>query len=89
VLPAAQTLDLYFHEWIGNPEPMLKEIYRVAELPLDDQTLQAMRSVAADGEGAKGKLVHDLERDFGVSASSIRENFGFYFDRFPVRVDVT
>ncbi len=88
VLPAAQTLDLYFHDWISKPEPVLQEIYRLAGLGLDDRTLEAMRGVAAEGGSANGKLVYNLERDFGVSAQALREKFGFYFDRFPVRVEV-
>ena len=88
ILPAAQTVDLYFHDWIGNPEPVLQKIYRLAGLELDQPTLEAMRGVAAEGSSANGKLVYDLERDFGVSAQTLREKFGFYFDRFPVRVEV-
>ncbi len=87
-LPPAQTLDLFFHDWIGNPEPVLHKIYQLAGLELDAQTLQAMRGVGGEGEGANGKLVYDLKRDFGISAQTLREKFGFYFDRFPVRAEV-
>jgi hypothetical protein len=88
VLPAAQTLDLYFHEWIREPEPVLREIYRLAGLSLDEQTLRTMRGAAVEGSGANGKLVYNLQRDFGITAQALRERFGFYFDRFPVRMEV-
>jgi hypothetical protein len=88
VLPAARTLDLYFHEWISHPEPVLREIYRLGGLPLNEQTLQTMRGAVVEGSNANGKLVYNLQRDFGISAEAIRERFGFYFDRFPVRMEM-
>src|SRR3546814_20999299 len=39
VLPEAQTIDVYFHEWIKNPDTILREIYKRADLPLTDQPL--------------------------------------------------
>jgi len=35
--------------------------------------------------GRDGQVIYDLQRDFGVSADDVRAEFGFYFDRFPVR----
>src|SRR3546814_10817424 len=31
VLPEAQTIDVYFHEWIKNPDTILREIYKRAD----------------------------------------------------------
>jgi hypothetical protein len=88
-LPADRTLDVYFDEWIGNPDAVLREIYRRAELPITDAQLRQMHASSAEHhQRSSEKLVYDLERDFGVTASELRARFGFYFDRFPVRAEV-
>lgn len=89
VLPPKQTVDVYFHDWIKNPDSVLKEIYRVADIPLTDAALADLHAYLDEhGEQSKGKIVYNLERDFNVSAEELRKPFGFYFDRFPVQVEV-
>ena len=89
ILPPEQTLDVYFHEWIRDPDPIVQEIYRKADIPLTPAALAAMHSYLAEhGEQKKGKIVYNLERDFAVTAEEVRRNFAFYFDRFPVQKEV-
>src|SRR3546814_2629789 len=88
-LPEAQTIDVYFHEWIKNPDTILREIYKRADLPLTDQTLGELHAYLAAHETAKqGKIVYNLERDFSLTADDIRKHFDFYFERFPVQMEV-
>lgn len=89
VLPPEQTIDVYFHEWIRDPDPILREIYRMADIPLTDEALAELHAYLAEhGEPKQGKIVYDLERDFGLTADEVRASFGFYFDRFPVQKEV-
>lgn len=89
ILPSGQTIDIYFHDWIKNPDPILREIYRKADMELTDATLARLHAYLAEhGEQKKGKIVYDLERDFAITADEIRRNFDFYFNRFPVEVEV-
>ena len=44
--------------------------------------------LAEHGEQSKGKIVYDLERDFHVTGEELRRPFAFYFERFPVQVEV-
>lgn len=88
-LPPAQTIDVYFHEWIKNPDAILHEIYRKAGITLDDATLATLHAYHADHDPAvKGRVVFNLERDFAITADEIRRDFQFYFDRFPVEREV-
>ncbi len=88
-LPPAQTIDVYFHEWIKNPDAILHEIYRKAGITLDDATLATLHAYHADHDPAvKGRVVFNLERDFAITADKIRQDFQFYFDRFPVEREV-
>ncbi len=89
VLPPEQTIDVYFHEWIKDPNPILREIYAKAGIPLDATTLATLHQYHADNDpGVKGRVVFNLERDFGITAEDIRSQFQFYFDRFPVQREV-
>jgi hypothetical protein len=89
VLPASQTVDVYFHEWIKDPDPILKQIYKVADLPLTDAALAELHSYLAAHETAQTKkIVYNLKRDFGVDAADIRKNFDFYFERFRAKPEV-
>lgn len=89
ILPPEQSIDVYFHEWIKNPDPILHEIYAKADLSLDEQTLATLHKYHADHDpAAKGRVVFNLERDFGLTAQDIRSQFQFYFDRFPVEQEV-
>lgn len=89
VLPADQTIDVYFDEWTKAPDRILKEIYRIAGVELTDEALAELHRYHAEhGEQSKGKIVYDLERDFLVTAEELRRPFGFYFDRFDVTVEV-
>jgi hypothetical protein len=90
LLPPEQTVDVYFHQWIKNPDAILGEIYAKAGLALDADTLATLHQYHADHDpGVKGRVVFDLERDFGITADDIRQQFQFYFDRFPVEREVT
>jgi hypothetical protein len=89
-LPPEQTVDVYFHQWIKDPDAILSEIYRKADLPLDAGTLATLHKYHADNDpGVKGRVVFNLERDFDITAEEIRSDFQFYFDRFRVQVEVS
>jgi hypothetical protein len=89
LLPPEQTVDVFFHEWIKNPDAVLRNIYEKAGLQLDGETLAALHKYhAAHDPDVKGRVSFNLERDFGVSADELRGPFAFYFERFPVQPEV-
>ena len=89
ILPSEQTIDVYFHQWIKDPDTILRDIYRLADIPLTEATLAELHAyLAAHDSGHKDKIAYNLERDFGITADSIRSRFAFYFERFPVEAEV-
>jgi hypothetical protein len=89
LLPSARTIDVLFHEFMADDFATVERIYEVAGLPMTD----AARAQIADHlrehpRGKEGQVVYDLRRDFGADPAAVRDRFGFYFERFPVKVEV-
>ena len=87
-VPAGQTLDIYFHEYMADQERVVREVYAMAELPFrkdDEARLDAF--LKANRRGAKGKVEYDLIGQFGADIDALRKRFAFYYDRFPVKLE--
>jgi hypothetical protein len=88
-LDPKQSHDIYFHELMADPLGTLKRIYTAAGAPFDQETRAALReAIDVNRRGKHGQLIYDLREDFGLEPAKIRERFGFYFERFPVRIEV-
>lgn len=88
-LPSDRTIDIGFHELMADDIAAVERIYEVADLPM---TNEAARQIAdyrtAHPRGKQGQVIYDLRKDFGVEPTTLREDFGFYLDRFEVRSEV-
>jgi len=83
------SVDSPFHVFMADPLGMLERVYAAARLPLTPQArAQLDRYVAEHPRGREGQVVYDLRKDFGVDPTALRERYRFYFDRFPVEVEV-
>lgn len=88
-VPDAQVLDVYFEQLMTDPMSVVEAIYRKAGLPQTHEVRRVMETfLTANPRGKHGQIVYQLERDFGVTAAMIRRKFRFYYDRFPVKVEV-
>jgi hypothetical protein len=88
-LDPAQSYDLYFHELMADPFGLIEDIYSRADIPFDQQTNDAFRgAIEHNKRGKHGQLQYDLREDFGLEPNAIRARFDFYFDRFPVAIEV-
>jgi hypothetical protein len=88
-LSPERSVDLYFDRWIGDQDAALRRIYELAGMPLTADALggiQAWR--AANPPGLHGRLRYDMRRDFDLDPREVRKQFDFYFERFPVAVEV-
>lgn len=89
-LGQARSIDVLFHEFMADDLAMVENIYERAGLAMTPQARAELQSYLADHpRGKHGQVVYDLRGDFGVEPQALRQRFDFYFERFPVRVEVT
>ena len=87
-LPAAQTFDVFFHEFMADDVATVASIYARAGMTLDDRTRATLDAFLRDNRrGKHGTIDYDLARDFGIDPGDVRARFDFYFERFPVEVE--
>jgi hypothetical protein len=87
-LPEARTIDVPFHEFMADDMGMIARIYATADLKMTDEAENELRRFIDDHpRGKHGRVVYDLEGDFGVDPDTLRERFRFYFEEFPVRAE--
>jgi hypothetical protein len=88
-LPAAQSIDVLFHEFMADDLAMVEKIYAVADMPMTTEARAQFAQFLADHpRGKEGRMVYDLPGDFGVDLAALRARFAFYFERFAVRAEV-
>jgi hypothetical protein len=87
LLPKERTIDVLFHEYMGNELETVDAIYNMAGLDFDDESKASMAKYQAEHpRGRFGRVQYDLA-DFELDGAELRERFRFYTDRFPVRLE--
>lgn len=88
LLPATRTLDVPFHEFMADDIGMVERIYGLADVEMTPAARAELGAyMEANPRGKHGRLVYDLQADFGIDPAKLRDRFGFYFERFPVRAE--
>ena len=89
-IPDAQSIDVPFHEFMADDMAMVEKIYRKAGLAMTPQARGQLQAfLDAHPRGKHGRIAYNLREDFGVEPAQLRSRFDFYFDRFPVQLEVT
>lgn len=82
VLPAEQSIDVRFDEFMADEEATLRAIYAVADQPYDDGVRAAMAAFSvAHPRGRHGGIIYDLA-DIGLDPGEVARRLGTYRDRF-------
>jgi len=90
LLPSARTVDVLFHEFMADELATVERIYAAAGLAWTAEARAQIEGYRREHpRGKEGQVVYDLRRDFDAEPAELRKLFGFYLDRFPVRVEVT
>lgn len=81
-----QSIDVLFHDYMGDQEGMARRIYDLAGLDLPPETeAKLLGYLNENPRHAQGKVIYDLEGVFGVDVDALRERFAFYYERFPIQ----
>jgi hypothetical protein len=71
---------------MADDRATLDRIYQRADLPMTAQTKAEIdHYIETHPRGRHGKVVYDLEGDFGISRGEMYEYFGNYMDAFPIQ----
>jgi len=87
-IPAEQSLDLPFHEFMADDVGAVERIYELADFEMTPAARESLDAfMAANPRGKHGRIVYDLEADFGVDRATLQQRFAFYCDRFRIRLE--
>ncbi len=90
LLPEARTIDVLFHEFMADDVAMVERIYDRNGLAMTRAARGDLDAfMAANRRGKYGQIAYDLRGDFGLDPATVRDRFGYYFERFPVRAEDT
>ncbi len=86
-LPAAQTIDVHFDEFMADDLAMVARVYDLAGQPLDERARTSMAAFMAEHpRGRHGGVVYDLA-EFGIDPAERRNALAFYSERFGVTAE--
>ena len=84
-LSHGRVLDVRFDEFMADDLAVVGQVYEIAGIELTDAARAKVTGyLEGNPRGKHGRLVYDLEGDFGLDPQAERNRFGFYFDRFGV-----
>ena len=85
LLPAAQTIDVPFDEFMAGDVAMVEKIYALAGQPMTPEGRTAMETFMAEHpRGRYGSIVYDLG-ELGVDRDERAKALEFYVERFGVK----
>lgn len=88
-VPPERRVDLMFQDIIADDVGTAQQVLEAAGLPSSGESAQDLRDyMERHPRGRAGRVVYDLEGDFGLDLAALRERFRFYTDRFPVKHEV-
>lgn len=88
LVPAEQSIDVKFHEFMADDIATVRRIYELADHPWDDSTEAGMHAYMDEHpRGVHGSVTYHIEEDFGVDADALADDLRFYVDRFDVAVE--
>jgi hypothetical protein len=86
LLPTEQVEHVYFDEFMADDVGTLERIYARADFARTPETRASQdRYIAEHPRGRHGKIVYDLEGDFGITRDQAYEIFANYLKTFSVQ----
>ena len=88
LVPAGQSIDVRFHEFMADDLAVVRDVYELAGHPWSPQAESAVSGyLALHPRGVHGSVTYHIEEDFGVDPGALAADLRFYVDRFGVEVE--
>jgi hypothetical protein len=86
LVPESQLVELRFEEIVRDDIQAAARVLERAGLPVTGECLADLEAyMASHVRGKDGRVVYDLEGDFGLHPDQVRERFAFYLDAVDIR----
>lgn len=87
-VPADQSVDVLFHEFMADDLATVERLYDVADIEMTaDAGGQLEAYLNANRRGKHGRVVTDLREDFGMDRDELRSRYSDYMLRFGVTAE--
>jgi hypothetical protein len=84
LVPAEQSIDVAFGEFMADDMGTVEAIYELADQPFTAAVRATMETYAAEHpRGRHGRILYDIG-DFDYDVADLRDRFGAYVERFDV-----
>jgi len=88
LVPPERRFDVLFGEFMADDVGMVERIFDRAGLGATDASRAELAAyMESHQRGAHGRVVFDMQRDFGVDPAAMRERFSFYTEALEVGVE--
>ena len=80
---------VYFNDLMNDYRSSVEQIYAASGLSYDSETqarIEGQAAIFTRGRRA-GRVIYDLEGDFGLTRDQVREEFSYYLDKFPAAIE--
>jgi hypothetical protein len=85
LVPDGQLVELMFQEIVSDDIRAAARVFEHAGLPVTDDCRADLEAyMASHPRGRSGRVVYDLEGDFGLDTDALRDRFAFYTDQFGI-----
>src|SRR4029077_12296971 len=86
LVPDGQLVEVMFADVVTDDVKAAAGVLERAGLPVSDESIADVEGyMASHPRGKDGRVVYDLEGDFGLKADELRDRFAFYTDEFDIR----
>jgi hypothetical protein len=86
LVPDGQLVEVMFADIVADDVKVVAGVLDRAGLDVTGDCLADVKGyMASHPRGRDGRVVYDLEADFGLKADELRKRFAFYIDEFQVR----
>src|SRR5206468_167228 len=88
LVPDGQLVEVMFADVVADDVGTASRVLERAGLPVGDECIADFEAyMASHPRGKDGRVVYDLDGDFGISADELHERFSFYTDAFDIRTE--